>query len=292
LVGLICDHRQVFLLGEYASEVWNNIGSQPFPFGIVPGASMQHGCAATGSIARLGESFAFLAQDTRGQAVVVQMNGYAPVRISTHAIEAAIAKYAVISDAIGFSYQQAGHEFYMLTFPSADVTWCFDLATQLWHRRAWRDAHGVYHRHRANCSAVFGGKVIVGDYQNGIIYEFSQTNYTDNGDVIPCVRRCRHLTDDLKRVFYQDLQIQFQPGVGLVSGQGSDPQAILRWSDDGGFTWSNDHYAKLGKLGMYKNRAIWRQLGQARDRIFETVVTDPVYRVVVSANINASAGIH
>lgn len=290
LVGLICDHRQVYLLGEYAGEVWTDIGSFPFPFGIVSGASMQHGCAANGSIARLGESFAFLTQDTRGQGFVVQMNGYQPVRISTHAVEAAIARYSVISDAIAWTYQQAGHEFYMLTFPSADVTWCYDLATQLWHRRAWRDSRNVYHRHRGNCSAVFGGQVIVGDYQNGIIYAFSQTNYTDNGDTIACMRRCRHLTEDLNRVFYSDLQIQFQPGVGLVTGQGSDPQAILRWSDDGGFTWSSDHYAKLGKMGAYKNRAIWRQLGQARDRIFEVVVTDPVYRVVVSANLNAMAG--
>ncbi len=290
LVGLICDHRQVYLLGEYASEVWTDIGSFPFPFGIVSGASMQHGCAANGSIARLGESFAFLAQDTRGQAIVVQMNGYAPVRISTFALEAAMARYSVISDAIAWTYQQAGHEFYMLTFPSADATWCYDLATQLWHRRAWRDSKNVYHRHRGNCSAVFGGQVVVGDYQNGIIYAFSQTDYTDNGDTIACMRRCRHLTEDLARVFFSDLQVQFQPGVGLVTGQGSNPQAILRFSDDGGFTWSNDRYVYLGRMGAYKNRAIWRQLGQARDRIFEVVVTDPVYRVVVSANLNATAG--
>ncbi len=137
---------------------------------------------------------------------------------------------------------------------------------------------------------LLGGQVIVGDYQNGIIYAFSQTNYTDNGDTIACIRRCRHLTEDLARVYFSDLQIQFQPGVGLVTGQGSNPQAILRFSDDGGFTWSNDRYVYLGRMGAYKNRAIWRQLGQARDRIFEVVVTDPVYRVVVSANLNATAG--
>jgi hypothetical protein len=292
LVALIANQRQVYLLGEVATEVWTDAGTYPFPFQAVQGAVMQHGCAAIGSVARLGESFAFLAQDTRGQAVVVMMNGYAPMRISTHAIEAAIMSYGEISDAVAFTYQQRGHEFYMLTFPSGDVTWCFDLATQLWHQRASMDQRGVLHRHRANSCAVFGGEVIVGDYENGHLYAMDPTNYTDNGALIPCIRRARHITDNLKRGFFHTLQLQFQPGVGVAVGQGSNPQAMLRYSDDGGFTWSREHWCSLGKQGAYKNRAIWRRLGFARDRIFEVRVTDPVFRVLVSANLSAEGGVH
>ena len=292
LVGLIADHRNVFLLGEKASEVWVDVGSQPFPFGILAGTNMQHGCAARGSIARLGESFAFLSVDERGKCVVVQMNGYAPTRISTHAVEYAISQYSVASDAIAFTYQQAGHEFYMLTFPAADKTWCYDLSTGLWHRRASRDALNMYHRHRANCSVVFQNNVLVGDYQNGSIYKFDLNTYADNGVTSVGLRRCRHLTDGLKQEYFESLQLQFQPGTGLVSGQGSDPQAMLRWSDDGGFTWSNEHWAKIGKIGAYKNRCIWRQLGRSRDRIFEVTVSDPVYRTIVSAELNGSVGAH
>lgn len=293
LVSLIADHRQVYLLGEYASEVWIDQGTQPFPFGILSGTSIQHGCAAAGSVARLGESFAFLSADQRGEGIVLMMNGYTPLRISTHAVETAIAGYiknSVISDAIAYTYQEAGHEFYVLTFPTADATWVYDLATQLWHRRGWRDSKNVLHRDRSNCCAVFAGKVVVGDYQNGNIYLMDQSNYTDNGDPIVCVRRTRHITADLKRVFHNNLQVQFQPGVGLQIGQGSDPKAMLRWSDDGGFTWSNEHWQGIGKVGQYKHRAIWRQLGQARDRIYEVSVSDPVYRVMVSANLNAKPG--
>lgn len=292
VVGLIADHRQVYILQEKTSEVWADTGQQPFPFQIIPGTSMQHGCAARGSIARLGESFAFLSADDRGQGFVIQMNGYTPVRISTHAVENAISKYPIISDAIAYTYQQAGHEFYVLTFPTADATWVYDLATQLWHRRGWRDSKNVLHRHRSNCAAVFGGKVVVGDYQNGKLYSFDQSNYTDAGDPIICTRRARHITNDLKRMFFSDLQIQFQPGVGTATGQGQNPKAMLRWSDDGGFTWSNEHWAPIGKMGQYKNRCRWLNLGQARDRIFEVSVSDPVYRVIVSANLNASTGAH
>ena len=292
LIGLIATQRQVFLLAETATEIWADAGSYPFPFQVVQGAAMQHGCAAKGSISRLGESFAFLAQDTRGQAVIVMMSGYSPQRISTHAIEAAMVGYPIIADATAFTYQQRGHEFYVITFPSADVTWCFDLATGLWHQRASMDTEGKLHRHRANTCAVFGGEVIVGDYENGLLYAMDPMNYTDNGMPIPCIRRARHITDDLKRGFFHSLQLQFQPGIGLSAGQGSDPQAMLRWSDDGGSTWSNEHWCTLGKMGAYKNRAIWRRLGFARDRIFEVTVTDPVYRVLVSANLNADGGVH
>lgn len=292
IVAIVADHRNVLIIGERTSEKWINTGTFPFPFQIIPGSSMQHGCIAPASIARLGEGVAFLAQDDRGVATVVQWGAtlQSPQRLSTYAIENAIQQYSTTSDAIAYSYAQAGHEFYVLSFPTADVTWVYDISTQMWHRRAWRDTNNIYHRHRTQCAVSFNGDVIAGDWQNGKIYRLSQTTYTDAGDILPCVRRCKHITKDLDRVFYESLQIQFQPGVGLQSGQGSDPECLLRWSNDGGFTWSNDHVLKLGQVGQYKRRAIKRRLGYARDRVFEIEVTDPVYRVVVSSELKVSGG--
>ena len=290
LVTLIVNQRQVYLLGERTTEAWIDTGAFPFPFQRIPGTSAQTGVAAAFSLARLGGSFAWLGKDDRGQGIILQMNGYQPQRISTYAVETAINSYTTINDARAYSYQQNGHEFYVLNFPTADTTWVYDLSTQLWHKRAWRDNNNVLHRHRGNCACTFAGKVIVGDYQNGILYSYSLSNYTDNGATIPCIRRARHFTQDLRHVYYHDLQLQFQPGVGLQSGQGSDPQAMLRWSDDGGFTWSNEHWVSIGKVGKYKNRAIWRRLGESRDRIFEVQVSDPVFRALVSAEMNATVG--
>lgn len=293
IISLVADHRQILLLGEKYSERWIDVGTFPFPFAVIPGSSLQHGLEARWSVARLGEGIAFLSKDSRGNATVVMWGAAlpSPQRISTYAIENAIQNYPDTADAIAYTYTQSGHEFYVLTFPVSDVTWVYDLSTGFWHRRAWRDPDsGVYKRHRSNCAAVFNGEVLVGDFENGKIYRLSQTVYTDDGDPLPCVRRCRHLTTDLKRQFFHDLQIQFQPGVGLQTGQGSDPTCILRWSDDGGFTFGNDRTVTIGKAGKYRHRAIKRRLGWARDRVYEVVVTDPVYRVVVSANLNASTG--
>lgn len=290
LVTLICDHREVWLLGENTSEVWVDVGAFPFPFQIIPGTSMQHGCAAKYSVARLGNSFAFVSQDTRGKNIAVQMNGYQMERISTSAVENDLDD-DIVNDAIGYTYQIRGHELYVINFPTADKTWVYDASTQMWHKwLAWDSLTG-YHRHRSNCYAFFQGMSIVGDYANGKLYSLEHAVYTDDGAVIRRLRRCPHLVNDFKRVYHNSLQLQFQPGVGLDGiQQGVDPQAMLRWSNDGGSTWSTEHWVSIGLQGQYTNRAIWRRLGEARDRVYEVVITDPVKAVIVSAELDAVTG--
>jgi hypothetical protein len=298
LVSLIVDHGQIYLLGEKTSEVWADTGTFPFPFQRIPGASSQHGIAAEFSMARFGNSFAYVSRNDRGQAVIVQMNGYFPQRISTHAVENTLVNQ-YIGDAVAYTYQLEGHECYVVSFPTLNLTWVYDGSTQMWHKWLWCDNQNNFKRHRSNCSAFFQNQVLVGDWENGQIYRLDPDNYTDNGQNIRRVRRCPHIVSDFQRQYFEELQIQFQPGVGLqgittpplnLETEGADPQAMLRWSNDGGSTWSNEHWAGIGKVGKYQNRIIWRRLGWSRDRIYEVVVTDPVKAVIISANLKASVG--
>ena len=329
LVALIVDHREVYLMGESSSEVWVDAGLFPFPFQRIPGTSTQHGIAAQNSVSRVGNSFAYVSRNLRGQGQIMQMNGYVPQRISTHAVENTLVNQ-YINDAIAWTYQLEGHEVYVVSFPTINITWAFDATTGLWYKWLYCTTANQYQRHRGNCSCVFQGMVLVGDYANGKIYELDSTNYTDDGNNIRRLRRAPHLVSDLQRQYFEELQIQFQPGVGttglsknqniflqspyyitptgvliipanqsVVLGNQSAisqstettlPQAMLRWSDDGGSTWSNEHWVTIGQTGKYQNRAIWRRLGQARDRVFEVVVSDPVKAVIVSANLKASGG--
>jgi hypothetical protein len=289
LVTLIVDHREIYLLGETSSEVWVDQGTSPFPFNRIPGTSTQHGIVSAFSVSRLGNSFAYLSKNNRGTAQIVQMNGYVPQRISTHAVENSLTNQP-ITDAIAWTYQLEGHEVYVISFPTLQLTWCYDIATQMWHKWLYTNNLGQYERCRGNCSAVFQGYVLVGDYSNGKIYKLERNIYTDDGQHVKRLRRAPHLTVDLQRQYFEELQLQFQPGVGLSTGQGEDPQAMLRWSSDGGSTWSSEHWTTIGKIGKYTNRAIWRRLGTARDRIFEVSVSDPVKTVIVSANLKMTAG--
>lgn len=289
LMTLIVDHREIYLLGETSSEVWVDQGTSPFAFSRIPGTSTQHGIAAAFSVARLGNSFAYLSRNNRGTAQIVQMNGYIPQRISTHAVENSLSG-KTITNAIAWTYQLEGHEVYVISFPTLQLTWCYDIASGLWHKWLYTNDSGQYERCRGNCAAVFQGYVLVGDYANGKIYQLSRSVYTDDGQNVKRLRRAPHLTIDLQRQYFEELQLQFQPGVGLSDGVGSDPQAMLRWSNDGGSTWSNEHWTTIGQIGKYNNRAIWRRLGWSRDRIFEVTVSDPVKAVIVSANLKMSAG--
>ena len=297
LVALIVDHREVYLMGEASSEVWTDVGGNPFPFQRIPGTNTQHGIAAKFSVARFGDSFCYVSRNNRGQAQIMQMKGYIPTRISNHAVENSITNQYV-DDAIAWTYQLEGHECYVVSFPTLELTWAYDLASGMWHKWLYTNNDGSYTRHRGNCCAVFQGMVLVGDYQDGSIYELDKNNYTDNGQNTRRLRRAPHLVTDLQRQYFDELQIQFQPGVGLTGITtplndeivGADPQAMLRWSNDGGSTWSSEHWTSIGKIGKYKNRAIWRRLGWARDRVFEVVVSDPINAVIISANLKATAG--
>jgi hypothetical protein len=327
LVSLIADNGQLYLLGEKSSEVWVDQGTFPVAYQRIPGSSNQQGIIAPFSVARVGNFFCYVSQNIRGQNQIVLMNGYIPQRISTHAVEQSLLDQYT-ADAIAYTYQLEGHEVYVVTFPTIDITWAYDLTTNLWHKWLWTDGDNNYHRHRSNCAAVFQNIVVVGDWENGNLYQLDQSAYTDSGSEIRRLRRAPHILSDLQRQYFEELQIQFQPGVGaggfsrdrniylgspyyigatdsLVigyqdidvlgnSGQISptdvlyNPRAMLRWSNDGGSTWSKEYWQNIGQQGKYTNRAIWRRLGMARDRIFEVVVTDPIKAVVVSANLKAS----
>ena len=290
LVSLIVDHREAWLFGTNSIEVWYDAGLADFPLQRIQGAFNEIGCAAPYSVAKLDNGLFWLGSDARGRGIVYRANGYTGQRISTHAIEWQIQEYSDISDAIGYTYQQDGHAFYVLIFPTAQTTWVYDVATQAWHERAgW--SNGEFVRHRSNCQVVFSDEVLVGDFENGNIYAYDLNDYTDNGDVQKWLRSWRALPtgqNDLKRSSQHNLQIDCEAGVGTNTGQGSDPQMMLRWSDDGGHTWSNEKWLPIGKIGEYFRRVIYRRLGMTlklRDRVYEVSGTDPVKITIMGAQL-------
>lgn len=299
LVTLFENNREAWLIGERTTEVWYDSGGTNFAFSRVPGVGPQVGCAAKHSIARMGQSLVWLARSERGENFVLATNQYAWERISTHAIDHAIASYPQISDAIGDVYEEDGHVFYQLTFPTADVTWVYDVTASMnakkpmWHRRASFDTTaGVYHRHRANCFADFANVRIVGDYQSGQIHQLSRAFYTDNGNVLRCQRRTPHIwgQPERERLFFSSLQVEFAPGVGLNTGQGSNPQVMLRWYDLKNSGWSNEHWLPIGATGNVRNRAKINRLGYSRDRVWEITFTDPVQRDIIGATLYVEKG--
>lgn len=484
VISIFADHRELAVAGPRASQVYFDSGNSPFPLDIIPGAFIEQGIAAQFSIVKIDNSVFWLGADERGQGIVWRMQGYNPIRISNHAIELAIQSYARMDDAVAFSYQDQGHSFYWLSFPTAQKTWVYDVATNMWHERGfWNTVAGVFNQHLAQYHTFNFGKHLVGGPFSGKLYDMSIAYLDDIENPIRRVRRAPHISNEKEWMFHSQLQVDFETGVtpqplfpdaplvavadnfnranenpilapwvlqggaaffqgqisgnqyigqnalqtanlydggitwppdqfsqatlqalpvnsglaGLVvrgntanqdcyvftveafAGEGiglpciarihrllgvtttflatttitpqigdifkiqvigtiitcfqngvpiltatdsfvtsgnpglltlsigaatiawddwssnsiptfRGPQAMLRWSDDGGHAWSNIYNVDCGTAGNYLTRAIWRRLGRSRDRIYELSVSDPVPWRVVDAYLQASPG--
>jgi hypothetical protein len=322
VVALIANNREVWVFGTETTEVFYNAATTPFPLAPIQGAYNEIGCIAAFSVAKLDNSLFWLGSDPRGFGIVYRNQGYTGKRVSTHAIEFAIQSYGDVSDAIAYTYQQEGHAFYVLTFPTVGKTWVYDVSVNAWHERAGF-VNGAFTRHRSNCQMNFDSLTVVGDFENGNLYALDLDVYDDNGAAQKWLRSWRPIPsgqNNLKRTAQHTLQLDCETGIGLnlypeyfaeelltESGSflvtedglflttsaypeapGYNPQAMLRWSDDAGHTWSDEHWTSMGRLGDYGYRSFWRRLGMTvklRDRVYEVSGTDPVKVSIVGAEL-------
>lgn len=294
VVALADIHREVWVLKQFDTEVWINAGLAGFAFQRLQGTFIEAGIAATYSVAKAGQSLIWLAQNREGEVSVVMTSNYTTNRISTFALEYEIAKYTKISDAIGMTYAQEGHLFYVLTFPTANVTWAYDVTASriagipMWHQRA-SFGNGTFGRHNANTMTAFNGNIIVGDFLNGNLYKFNLDTATDNGVQRKWLRSWRANQKPPEDVqTFNSLRIDMETGAG--DPVNTNPQLMLRWSDDGGHNWSNTTTVSAGRIGETARRAMFRRLGSTRrdsglDRYFELSSTDQFKVALIGAEL-------
>ena len=281
VVGL-ADHLELWLFGENTIEVWFNSGNVDFPFERSIQTFVERGCLAKNSAVKDDNTVFWLGDDM----VIYRAVQYTPQRISTHAIEYKIRKYSAPRDARAYTYTQSGHKFYAISF--AEATWVFDISTEMWHERASTG----FPRWRVDNVAVDYDKNIAGDFLSGKLYDIDPDVYDEDGVAIERLAIFPTFHADSDRVTISRLWLDFETGVGLATGQGSDPQIMLQWSDDGGKKYSNEHWKTLGATGAAKTRVHWRRLGQMKDkgRIFKLTKSDPTKFALVGGVVDAAAG--
>jgi hypothetical protein len=283
--------REVWIFKKDAVEVWVNNGNAGFAFIALQGVYIPVGCTAAASVSKLGNGMAWLGENEQGVATVYLSVGYEAKPITTYALAALFQGFTTVSDAQAYTYQSGDHQFYVLTFPTADVTYAYDLVTGKWHQRAsMTAATGRLHREIANCHCWFNKTHVVGDYVNGNLYGLSDTTYTDNGVARPWKRSWRALTPDNPvgvAMSFDELQVLME--TGITTPDGTNPQITLRWSDDGGYTWPGQVLMEAGKPGETARRVIARRLGSTKigtglDRIWEISSTAPIRVAITGAS--------
>jgi hypothetical protein len=204
--------------------------------------------------------------------IVYRANGYVPQRISDHGLEEDIES---LTGAVGWSYTQEGHKFYVLTYSS--LTAVYDAATGLWHNRQTYGQGDWAPKHYCYC---YDKHLVSGEK----IYYLDRSVYADDGgDIIAEIVSVPYGDNTISLVMRR-FQLDIEAGVGL--GTGEDPKATLSFSDDGGKTWSNEIEGSLGRVGNYSNRIVWRRLGRFRQRILRVRISDPVKRAVMGGFVD------
>lgn len=290
IVRLFADHRQLWIFKQFTTEVWYDTGNGDFPFERIEGVFLQRGIAAKFAVCADETGIYWLGDD---KCIYTNGRGYQAVRISTYPIEVAIQSYSTISDCFAQIYTIEGHRFASFTFPNANITWDLNITTGLWNeRQSFNSDINENIRWRANAIAFFDNQFLVGDYQTGLIYYIDPANYTEDGATIIRQIITPTLFLNYSRFSVDRLILEMDVGVGLVTGQGNDPQIIMQYSIDGGNTWSYELWQPIGEIGKYSTNVFWNRIAftQSRSIIFKFTVSDPVEISITGAYINVTPG--
>ncbi len=279
LVAPISVERQLWLPGVETTEIYFNSGRGDPSFERNPGGYMKIGCNSRRSIANYEDDLMLLSDKNQ----VVRKQGLQLVPASTYQIDFLISTMTSTSDAIGNMYFQEGHVFYELTFPSDDTTICYDLTTGFWHTRASGTSDG---RSPTNTIIRFNDQVLVGHFNNGRIYEYDLSVFTDDGETKRAIRAAQPLNERNQLMFFSSFEMDMETGIG--NDDVEDPQIILQHSDDGGHTYSTERWKSMGKIGEYGKRIRWNRLGASRNRIFRILISDPAKRNIFDAYLRGT----
>lgn len=282
--AVFADHEELWLFGtHHSTEVWRNEGDADAAGGFRrdPGGFIHNGLVAWWSVCSLAAGLHFLGGDTHGRIVAYRAQGFQPVRVSTHAVEQIWNTYTTVWDAFAYSYIEQGHEFWVINFQTADATWVYDVASQMWHERAYWDG-SAFHRHRGRCHAFVFGKHFVGDHTTGNIYEMSQNIHQDLTSQLRRQRIAPYVANEQKEVFHHRLEID-------VDITGTAPTVFLDWSDDDGTTWSTQR-SKAPSVSGKKGRVFFSRLGSARQRIYRTTIIENVKVAITDAYLDVTPG--
>lgn len=312
IIGLIQTVNLLWVFGQQSVEIHRNVGAGDDAsgqlFGRMDGCFLNFGCSAPDSLCKYGNRIFFIGSDKTGTVGIFSADSsFQPERISTRYVEQDIQSYSQISDCYAYVHSFNGHSFVVFQFPhgTADTdqtevngsTWVYDITNDTWTRRSyWDKSSGTTSMWRGTFCTYNFGKVILGDrYTNALYYLDSSKYENDDPDGNGTNMIERIVTSPIgyqagKNVVYYSVQLQLQPGQGLTNnntaGIGADPKVGYSYSNDSGFSWSNERLKSYGMVGQYAYRCRWVKCGIGRNRVHKFRITDPTYVAIIALTVS------
>lgn len=278
LVRVMSDAGSLCLFGDKTIEFWGDSGAADFPYARIGSSAIEWGLAARWSLCKYMDGLVFLRKNRLGQVQVAIQSGVSATSISTPEIDYVLSQYSATSDATAFTYMLSGHAMYQINFPTANESWLYDGQSKSWSKVQYSTSG----RHRGEIQVQLLSRNYVTDYENGKLYRFQDGVYTDDGATIVREFVSRHQSIGDYSTF-STIWLEMEGGVGLQTGQGTNPQLMMQISRDGGHEWGAEIWRDIGAVGKYTARAVFNRCGSARDWLYRFRVTDPVKTVFVAA---------
>ena len=286
IITQILTNDELSIIGKETTEVFRNIGGADFPLQIIPGAFTEKGAHTKYGVIKFDNTYVFIGGgENELTAIWRQTSSSSAVKVSTDAIDNEIQKFteAEIEAAFITTYSKDGQFLAVFTFNSNRIpgkSFVYNgTASALTGSTVWFEFQtGMTDAHwRVNAIVKAYGRLYVGDSVDGRIGELVDNVYTQYDDNVLRSATLKPIAENGIAIFAGELEATFQAGVGLTTGQGSDPVAMMEFSDDGGFNYFGVFKRPIGKIGDYGHEVIWNRQGRFPDaRTIRFSVTDPV----------------
>jgi hypothetical protein len=234
------------MLGANSVETWMLNGDTDLPWTRVSQRTFGRGIFSPGAKAEIADANTVYFVSSDG--MVCKMAGDAPQRVSDSALEEDIKLASEISV---FGYQYEGKPFVVIRLEDV-ATYVLDLVAGDMPSRFSTQG-------RANwaplCAITVNGVPYFGDDTTASVWQFSEGAVTDSGQV----EMARYFTGgypSASNVSIINLLVSGNNGSATVeTGESADPILEMRFSRDGGRTWSDWRANRWGRMGEYKRRA-------------------------------------
>ncbi len=283
LVRAYAFQQSVYMFGEHSTEPWWNSGTGNPPFDRIDGQIFEVGCAAIHSIAHTDDAIYWLGDDN----AIYQATGGTKSRVSSVAISHALSTYSDIDDAFAYTFTMEGQNFYLITFPTANKTWCLNesLGNKGWFELSSGTDDGKYQG--SSLINVYGENYVC-DIDNGNVYTLDLDNLTNNGDILHRRRVTSSINGKMlgkpgSRVQMSRLELLMETGSGVIAGQGDKAQIQFEVSYDGGRSWIPKGWGIVGRLGQFVLKVEMFNLDSFYDCIVRLTTSDPIPYHIYSA---------
>jgi hypothetical protein len=262
-------YSELWVFGSQTTELLQNSGATSPAFTPISNTVIEVGCAALASVVRIPDvGLMWLGND---RLIHLRANS-GKTQVTPHEIANKIREMTRVDDAVAWFYMWGAHKFYVITFPTQDCTFVYDVMDNVWHERTTHNKNhwiGLYGAH-------YDSKILVGDAFDSKIHLLSNTFYKDGNEDIRRTIITPEIHAGTNGITVRELSLSLKVGGGAYTGNDT---IRLYTSEDGGIIFNFVQERDFAEAGQYNKRVIFHNLGNYPNGVtfkIETAAQSPI----------------